>query len=174
MATKKKIKKKQRKLKRTAGKKATLGKKASAKKLAKKLPKKSLTSKKKVAKGKVAPKNAAVKGKRIFGVLKASGGKTAGATKKRIRGKSESVETVAFAPVGLGARSGGQSGDLQGLSNLEGANSESVDELLEEGNAFEAEVVKGVEDAGDADEREVRTHEVPEDDVPGEYLGKDE
>jgi hypothetical protein len=30
-----------------------------------------------------------------------------------------------------------------------------------------------VEDAGDADEGEVHTHEVPEDDVPGEYLDKD-
>ena len=50
--------------------------------------------------------------------------------------------------------------------------SESVDELLEEGNAFEADAVTGVEDAGGADEREVRTHEVPEDDVPEEYLGK--
>jgi hypothetical protein len=82
------------------------------------------------------------------------------------------VDTVVFAPEGLAPRSGGQSGDLQGLSSLEGANSESVDELLEEGNAFEAEVVKGVEDAGDADEGEVRTHEVPQDDVPGEYRDK--
>jgi hypothetical protein len=48
-----------------------------------------------------------------------------------------------------------------------------VDELLEEGNSFEAEAVKGVEDAGAADEGEVHTHEVPEDDVPGEYLDKD-
>jgi hypothetical protein len=30
-----------------------------------------------------------------------------------------------------------------------------------------------VEDAGDADEKEVHTHEVPEDDVPGEYLDQD-
>jgi hypothetical protein len=30
----------------------------------------------------------------------------------------------------------------------------------------------GVEDAGDADEGEVRTHEVPQDDVPGEYSDK--
>ena len=50
---------------------------------------------------------------------------------------------------------------------------ESVDELLEEGNAFEAEVVDGVENAPDADEGEVRTHEVDEDDVPDEYLDKD-
>jgi hypothetical protein len=91
--------------------------------------------------------------------------------KKRVQGKSQSVDTVTFALEGRGAQSGEQSGDLQGLSNVQGADSESVDELLEEGNAFEAEVVKGVEDAGDADEREVRTHEVPQD-VPGEYPDK--
>ncbi|MBZ5572547.1 MAG: hypothetical protein LAO09_11805 [Acidobacteriia bacterium] len=72
-----------------------------------------------------------------------------------------------------GPRSGGQSGDLQGLSGVEQAASESVDELLEEGNALEADAVMGVEEAGDADEEEVRTHEVPEDDVPEEYLEKD-
>ncbi len=62
---------------------------------------------------------------------------------------------------------------MQGLSRRESADSESVDELLEEGNAFEAEVVQGVEEAGDDAEREVRTHEVPEDDVPEEYLDTD-
>ncbi len=92
--------------------------------------------------------------------------------KKRVQVKSQSVDTVAFALEGLGAQSGEQSGDLQGLSNVQGADSESVDELLGEGNAFEADVVKGVEDAGDADEGEVRTHEVPQDDVPGEYSDK--
>jgi hypothetical protein len=71
------------------------------------------------------------------------------------------VDTVAFARDGLRSRSGEQSGDLQGLSNVQSADSESVDELLEQGNAFEAEVVTGVEDAEDADESEVRTHEVP-------------
>src|SRR5215831_13497795 len=69
--------------------------------------------------------------------------------------------------------SGGQAGDLQGLSTREGADSESVQELLEEGNPYEAGVVSGVEDADLADEREVHTHEVPEDDVPGEYLDRD-
>jgi len=97
-------------------------------------------------------------------------GKKAARSKKRVRGKSENIGSVVFEPKGLGARSGGQSGDLQGLSGMEGADSESVGELLEEGNAFEAELVKGVEDARDADEGEVRTHEVPEDDVPEEYL----
>jgi hypothetical protein len=72
------------------------------------------------------------------------------------------------------ALAGGQSGDLQGLSSIERADSESVDELLEEGNAFEAGVVEGVEEAGAKSEREVHTREVPEDDVPGEYLDRDE
>jgi hypothetical protein len=66
-----------------------------------------------------------------------------------------------------------QSGDLQGLSNVERADSESVDELLEEGNTFEAGVVAGVEQADNADESEVHTREFPEDDVPEEYLDKD-
>lgn len=68
---------------------------------------------------------------------------------------------------------GQQSGDLQGLSRAEQADSESVDELVEEGNIFEAGAVAGVEEADNAGEREVHTHEVPEDDVPEEYLDKD-
>lgn len=85
--------------------------------------------------------------------------------------KSEIVGSVVYEDAGRGPRSGGQSGDLQGLSDRRRAGAESVDELLEEGNAFEAGVVKGVEDV--QDEEEVRTHEVPEDDVPDEYLDKD-
>lgn len=111
-------------------------------------------------------------GKKVAATKKAVKKKLAKKAKKRVQGKSQSVDTVAFALEGLGAQSGEQSGDLQGLSHVQGADSESVDELLEEGNAFEADVVKGVEDAGDADEGEVRTHEVPQDDVPGEYQDK--
>ena len=70
--------------------------------------------------------------------------------------------------------SAGQSGDLQQLSNVADADSESVEELAEEGNAFEASVVQGVEDAEPADVAEVTTREVPEDDVPGEYRDTDE
>ena len=84
--------------------------------------------------------------------------------------RAQNIRTVAFKPEGLRARAGGQSGDLQGLSNRAAADSESVDELIEEGNAFEAEIVQGVQDAPDADRSEVITHEVPEDDVPDEYL----
>jgi hypothetical protein len=46
-----------------------------------------------------------------------------------------------------------------------------VEELLEEGQAFEAEAIGGVEEAPEADVAEVHTKQVPEDDVPGEYLG---
>ena len=74
---------------------------------------------------------------------------------------------------GLGPSAAGQSGGVEGLSETEEAESESVSELAEEGQDYEAEVVSGVESAGDADQGEVRTHEVPEDDVPPEYLGKE-
>lgn len=73
----------------------------------------------------------------------------------------------------LGPDSAGQSGDIQQISNSPRANSESVEELIEEGNAQEAEAVYGVENAEDADVAEVTTHEVPEDDVPEEYLEND-
>ena len=141
-------------------------KKAIKKKLAETMA----TAKRKLAKKKVSPKKAEMKTK--AGNKKTTAGRAAGVLKKQVQGKSQSVETVPFAPEGLTARAAEQSGDLQGLSNVQGADSESVNELLEQGNAFEAEVVKGVEDAGDADKGEVRTHEVPQDDVPEEYLDK--
>src|SRR6516162_6446820 len=154
MATKKKTKKNQTKSERTVGKKVApmkLGKWVTPKK---KLPKN---------KKKTAPKNTEVK--TTAGGKKTSGGKTAGALKKQVQGKSQSVGTAAFALERLGARPGEQSGDLQGLSNVQRADSESVDELLEQGNALDAE---------DTDEGEVRTHEgPPQDNVPGEYLGKE-
>ena len=127
-------------------------------------------AKKKLAKKKAAPKKAEVRAK--VGGEKTTGGKTVGARKKQVLGRSQSVDTVEFPLEGLGTHAGEQSGDLQGLSNVQGVDSESVDELLQEGNAFEADVVKGVEEAGEADEAEVHTHEVPQDDVPGEYLNK--
>lgn len=74
----------------------------------------------------------------------------------------------------LGPDSAGQSGDTQQISDAASADSESVEELAEEGNAFEADAVYGVENAKDADVSEVTTREVPEDDVPGEYLDDDE
>lgn len=72
------------------------------------------------------------------------------------------------------SESAGQSGDLQGLSGEEDVDSESVQELLEEGQSFEAAVVEGVEQAPEPDEGEVRTRQVRVDDVPGEYLEPDQ
>lgn len=69
-----------------------------------------------------------------------------------------------------GPGSAGQSGDTQQIPDRAGADSESVEELLDEGNAFEANAVLGVEKAKDPDESEVKTRQVPEDDVPAEYL----
>jgi hypothetical protein len=58
----------------------------------------------------------------------------------------------------VGPDSGGQSGDTQGLSSIAVAADESVEELADEGQSFEADVVQGVEDAADHPERPVRVH----------------
>jgi len=65
--------------------------------------------------------------------------------------------------------SAGQSGDDQGMSGPAESDSQSVEELIEEGNAFEASVVDGVENAKDPDVSEVTTRQVPEGDIPEEY-----
>jgi len=91
-------------------------------------------------------------------------------------GASRSAELTHRTPVGrrgLGAESGGQSGDTQGLSRRSYDDSESVEELMEEGQYSEAEAVAGVENAPDADQGEVRTRQFPEDDVPQEYLDEE-
>ena len=146
MATNKKTKKKRPSPKRTAAK-------SKSRSLAKKTAKKKPSKKKLITKKNAAPAKKAVK--KALPVEKAE--KTP-RTFSRQAGR---------------ARSGGQSGDLQGLSDIGRTDAESVDELLEEGNAFEADVVAGVERADDEDEQEVHTHEVPEDDVPEEYLDKE-
>lgn len=73
---------------------------------------------------------------------------------------------------GFGPGSGGQSGDIEGLPSSATANSESVEELAEEGQNFEAEIIDAVEGARDPDEGEIETREVPENDVPEEYGNK--
>ena len=75
-----------------------------------------------------------------------------------------------------GPDSAGQSGDIEGLSDEPEASSDSVEDLVESGQYYEAEVVEGVEDAPDADVAEVTTHErpetanenIPEEELPGE------
>jgi hypothetical protein len=145
MATKKKSKKK-------------AAKKSSARKKSAPVKRSKATAKKAVAKKKSVQKKTAKKK----------------SVSKKPSGRATVIPgMVAPSRQGLGARSGGQSGDLQGLSRYQEANSESVEELIEEGNSLEADAVKGVEDAGDDEEGEVHTHEVPEDDVPGEYLDEE-
>jgi hypothetical protein len=122
-----------------------------------------MSGKKKVAKKRAKSKTAASKKK--LAKKPAPTARSAAKNKKRSAGRA--------IPRRGAPRGSEQSGDLQGLSQRERADSESVGELLEEGNAFEAGVVAGVQEAEDADEKEVRTREVLEDDVPGEYLDKD-
>jgi hypothetical protein len=94
--------------------------------------------------------------------------------KSNARAKQEITNPIAIRDRrGLGSASGGQSGDTQALSRQEDVDSESVEELAEEGQTFEAEAVSGVENAKDPDQGEVTTSEVPEDDVPPEYQDRD-
>ena len=163
MATKKKSKKTAKK-KNAAVKKAKVVKRSSSKKA------------KKSAKSRVKPVAKKSLAKSKSPAAKKPSGKRSSSKKAathKVKGKADLRELVTYANSGLGARTGGQSGDTQGLSGVEETDSESVKELLEEGQSFEAEVVGGVENVPDADQGEVRTHEVPEDDVPGEYLDKD-
>lgn len=138
-------------------------------------------AKKKAAKKKVAAKKKPILKKKV--AAKKAAPKKKAAAKKPVRrkvkranrGTQEVTNPVAIrGRRGLGAASGGQSGDTQGLSERETADSESVTELAEEGQDYEAEVVSGVENAKDPDEGEVTTSEVPEDDVPPEYQDRDQ
>lgn len=62
-------------------------------------------------------------------------------------------------PGQVGPDSAGQSGDPQGLSGTADAAELSVEELADTDQAFEAEVVDGVEDAADHPERPAHTHD---------------
>ena len=154
--------------KKAARKKKTAGKKKpSRKKIAKiaKAKKKRVATKKKAV-AKKPTKKAAAKKKRAA--------KKKPAARKATRGRREITNPVSPSGYrGLGAASGGQSGDTQGLSRRAYDDSESVEELLEEGQYMEAEAVSGVENARDADQGEVRTRQFPEDDVPEEYQEED-
>ncbi len=179
MATKKKLGKKPAKSKkRAAGKPSRSAKKQSAKKQP---PKKQPTKKKPALKRaankqsikkpakKQSPAKKTVPAKTV--TRKKSPVKTspAKAGNRARRDRDLPLDSLDLSP----DVSGLESGDLEGLSNIESADSESVDELLEEGNSFEAGVVAGVEDSRNREGQEVRTREVPEDDVPGEYLDPD-
>jgi len=91
--------------------------------------------------------------------------------------RSEEVELIpgaaTFPQKGMGSRAAGQSGSEQGLSDVADADSESVVELSEEGQDYEAAVVSGVERATDHDGQEVETEEAREGDILPEYKDED-
>jgi phosphatidate phosphatase PAH1 len=124
---------------------------------------KKMTPKRKVARKRAVSKQSSLAKKKKFS-----------AKRKRVTSTGLVMETVPLQSGEPRKWQDGQSGDLQGISDHPTANSESVEELLEEGNALEAEAVQGVESSLDADQGDVQTHEVPEDDVPQEYLDKDQ
>ena len=69
------------------------------------------------------------------------------------------MDEVGDDPGQVGPDSGGQSGDTQGLSEIADAADESVEELADTGQDYEADVIQGVEDAADHPERPVHAHE---------------
>lgn len=156
--------------KKTARKKKTVSRKKPT--LKKAAARKVTPARKKTTK-KAAPKKLAAKGKSA--AKKKSSVKKKPSRRKATRRRADVVNPVTPSGLrGLGAASGGQSGDTQGLSRRSYDDSESVEELLEEGQYAEAEAVSGVENAPDADQGEVRTTQFPEDDVPEEYQNEDE
>ena len=145
---KKTVSRKKPTVKRAAARKAASARKKTIKKVARK---KLAVRKKPAAKKKPAARKKPV-------------------AKKVTRRRAEIINPVTpSGRRGLGPESGGQSGDTQGLSRRSYDDSESVEELMEEGQYMEAEAVSGVENAPDADQGEVRTTQFPEDDVPEEY-----
>jgi len=149
--------------------------KPSKKKIAKKP--KAGASKTVAAKSKLAAKKKAT-AKSVL-VVKAKAAPKQGARKKTRRAPetvlvgNQSVETVQVRPKARVARAGAGGGDFEGVSIVEDVDSQSADELLEEGQVFESGIVRGVEEAATDIEKEVHTHEVPQDDVPEEYEDKD-
>src|ERR1700722_6853110 len=139
----------------------------SAKKVVKKTKLAAGAKKKPVAKAKMATKASSSAAK------KTAPKRTLAVSQASIVQGNQDVETVRLKPKSRVARAGTGAGDPQGISIVEDVDSESADELLEEGQAFEAGIVSGVERAGNAEESEVVTHEVLEDDVPKEYDDED-
>jgi hypothetical protein len=79
--------------------------------------------------------------------------------RSRLRNEEVPIDELESDPEELASDSAGQSGDAQGLSQIADVDEESVEELAETGQAYEAGVVEGVEDAGDHPERPAHTRE---------------
>jgi hypothetical protein len=143
----------------------------------KKAPKKKAKTKPKKAASK--PKRAAAKPKKAAPKKTAKPKIASRRRKKNELGSDRALRSSLTDDVRLaprrdeGSLRAGQSGDLQGLSDVEDANSESVDELIEDGQSFEAEVVEGVEDVEDEKEVPSRGRFETEGEPPEDYGNKD-
>lgn len=136
-------------------KKKAKSKKKPAKPKAKKKP-----LKKKLAKrAKPAPKKPVKKSKKVM--EPSSGSESSSLDPKR-------ANMFGLDPEAGKSHRGAQSGDFQGISTAALDDSESAEELMEEGQDLEGELVKGIEDALDADQGEIHTHAdaEPDDETP--------
>ena len=75
------------------------------------------------------------------------------------RNKTAQAAELLNGPGQTGSSTDDQSGDTQGLSRIAEMADESVQELADDGQAYEAEVVEGVEESGDHPEQPAHTHE---------------
>jgi len=140
----------------------------------KKKPIRAKTARKKIVarKKKTAKRGSVTAKKRLTGKAAASlarkaARKNKAARRERLsRGVRSVGNDIAVVSAGPGSGSAGQSGDIQGLTDVETADSESVRELVEDGQDYEAGIIDGIENAPDADQGEIKTREVPEDEIP--------
>ena len=79
--------------------------------------------------------------------------------KRKLRNEDVPIDELESDSKQGGSDSAGQSGDDQGLSQIAEADEESVEELAETDQAYEAEAMDGLEDAADHPERPVQTRE---------------
>jgi hypothetical protein len=78
---------------------------------------------------------------------------------RRLKKRESQINELGRDPEEARSDSAGQSGDAQGLSQDADADEESVGELAETDQAYEAGTVDGLEDAANHPERSVRTRE---------------
>jgi hypothetical protein len=149
----------------TMAKKKKLKRKATKKIAKKKVLAQKAKPIRRAAKAK-APKRAAARGKKRNTASRAAvDSVTSGSESSTLNPRGRLiVETEEEAVPGV--HKGNMSGDLQGLSTTAYDDSESVSELIEEGQDLEAELIEGVEDAPEADQGDVRVHKAPQKDVP--------
>jgi hypothetical protein len=80
-------------------------------------------------------------------------------TKHKSGDNEAQMDELGNDPGQVGSDSAGQSGDTQGLSQIADAAGESVEELADTDQAYEAEAIGGIEDAADHPEEPVRISE---------------